>query len=171
MTAFIPSKIFPHLSRSALHRCLQRHGISRLPHLGKDNPRTEKKTLQPYQLGFFHLDISQVYTQVGKLYLFVAIDRTTQYSVAQLYDNQTAATAVKFLKALSASLPYPMHTVWTDNGPQFTAYRRDKFQHVFTQACKEEAIKHKLTQVGHPGTNGQVERMHRTLKEVLLSYA
>ncbi|PTW50055.1 hypothetical protein C8N38_10510 [Rhodovulum kholense] len=28
----------PHLTRSALHRCLQRHGISRLPDVEGDNP-------------------------------------------------------------------------------------------------------------------------------------
>jgi hypothetical protein len=34
----------PHLSRSALHRCLQRHGISRLPEVGGD--KHAKKALQ-----------------------------------------------------------------------------------------------------------------------------
>jgi hypothetical protein len=29
----------PHLTRSALHRCLQRHGISRLPDVEGDKPR------------------------------------------------------------------------------------------------------------------------------------
>jgi hypothetical protein len=28
----------PHLTRSALHRCLQRHGISRLPDITGDKP-------------------------------------------------------------------------------------------------------------------------------------
>src|SRR4029078_6740590 len=30
----------PHLTRSSLHRCLQRHGISRRPHTDGDKPRT-----------------------------------------------------------------------------------------------------------------------------------
>ena len=33
----------PHLTRSALHRCLQRHGISRLPQM---NDRAKEKALQ-----------------------------------------------------------------------------------------------------------------------------
>ena len=32
----------PHLTRSALHRCLQRHGISRLPEIEGDKPKRQK---------------------------------------------------------------------------------------------------------------------------------
>ena len=32
----------PHLTRSALHRCLQRHGISRLPDIEGDKPKRQK---------------------------------------------------------------------------------------------------------------------------------
>ena len=32
----------PHLSRSSLHRCLQRHDISRLPEVGGDKPPKKK---------------------------------------------------------------------------------------------------------------------------------
>ena len=33
----------PHLTRSALHRCLQRHGISRLPDMEGDKPKRQKR--------------------------------------------------------------------------------------------------------------------------------
>ena len=37
----------PHLTRSSLHRCLQRHGISRLPEVDGDKPDTRKfKTIR-----------------------------------------------------------------------------------------------------------------------------
>ena len=43
----------PNLSRSALHRCLQRHGISRLP----AGETTEKrKRFKPYDIGYVHID-------------------------------------------------------------------------------------------------------------------
>jgi hypothetical protein len=32
----------PHLTRSALHSCLQRHGISRLPDVGGDKPKRQR---------------------------------------------------------------------------------------------------------------------------------
>jgi transposase len=39
----------PHLSRSSLHRCLQRHGISRLPEVDGDLPT--KKKFKAYPIG------------------------------------------------------------------------------------------------------------------------
>ena len=63
----------PHLTRSALHRCLQRHGISRLPDIEGDKPKRQR--FKRYPIGFFHIDIAEVQTAEGKLYLFVSIDR------------------------------------------------------------------------------------------------
>ena len=60
------------------------------------------------------------------------------------------------------------HKILTDNGIQFT-YRllkkppKDK-EHPFDKLCGEYNIEHRLTQFSHPWTNGQVERMNRTLK-------
>ena len=34
-----------------------------------------------------------------------------------------------------------------------------------TRVCQEHGIDHRLTKTNHPWTNGQVERMNRTLKE------
>ena len=36
--------VIPHLTRSSLHRCLQRHGISRLPKADREKPKTFKHT-------------------------------------------------------------------------------------------------------------------------------
>jgi len=41
----------PHLTRSSLHRCLQRHGISRLPDMDGDKPRRQR--FKRYPIGFF----------------------------------------------------------------------------------------------------------------------
>src|SRR5271155_157398 len=61
----------PQLTRSALHRCFQRHGISRLPDL--DSQRPARKKFKVYPIGYFHVDLTEVHTAEGKLYLFVAI--------------------------------------------------------------------------------------------------
>jgi transposase InsO family protein len=37
--------------------------------------------------------------------------------------------------------------------------------HMFDMRCRENGIEHRLTKVRHPWTNGQVERMNRTIKE------
>ena len=43
----------PHLTRSSLHRCLKRHGISRLPEI--DGDKTTKRPFKRYPIGYFHL--------------------------------------------------------------------------------------------------------------------
>ena len=48
----------PTLSRSALHRCLQRHGISRLPKT--EESQSKRKTFKPTQIGYVHIDSAQL---------------------------------------------------------------------------------------------------------------
>jgi hypothetical protein len=108
----------PHLTRSSLHRCLQRHGISRLPEVTGDKPA--KKKFKSYPIGYFHIDIAEVHTEEGRLYLFVAIDRTSKFAFAQLHEKATRSVAGDFLRALIAAVPYKVHTVLTDNGTHFT---------------------------------------------------
>ena len=64
-------------------------------------------------------------------------------------------------------MPYKIHTILTDNGIQFTNRKVDKHAwiHIFDRICGENEIEHRLTKISHPWTNGQVERMNRTLKE------
>ena len=50
----------PNLTRSSLHRCLQRHGIGRLPDVGGE--KVTKKKFKAYPIGFFHIDIAEVQT-------------------------------------------------------------------------------------------------------------
>lgn len=155
----------PHLTRSSLHRCFQRHGIARLPEIAGDKP--QKKKFNTYPIGYFHIDIAEVQTEEGKLYLFVAIDRTSKFAFAELHERSTRENAVGFLRRLIEAVPYKIHTVLTDNGIQFTHQKRQKFafHHAFDRLCDECGIEHRLTKLNHPWTNGQVERMNRTLKE------
>jgi transposase InsO family protein len=160
----------PHLTRSSLHRCLQRHGISRLPQVEGDTP--DRRKFKAYPIGYFHIDIAEVRTEEGKLYLFVAIDRTSKFAFVELHEKADRPTAVRFLEALIAAVPYRLHTVLTDNGIQFADLPRNRDGwtaryrvHRFDQICRANGIEHRLTKPNHPWTNGQVERMNRTLKE------
>jgi hypothetical protein len=114
----------PHLTRSALHRCLQRHGISRLPDIEGDRPKRQK--FKRYPIGFFHIDIAEVQTGEGKLYLFVGIDRTAKFAVAQLVETADRRTAWEFLLHMLEAVPYEVHTILTDNGIQFAEQPRNR---------------------------------------------
>ena len=48
-------------------------------------------------IGFFHIDITEVRTEEGKLHLFVAIDRTSKFAFAKLYSRATMQNAKGFL--------------------------------------------------------------------------
>ena len=52
----------PQLTRSSLHRCLERHGISRLPEVEGDQPR--RKKFDTYPIGFFHIDLADFATVI-----------------------------------------------------------------------------------------------------------
>ncbi len=169
----------PQLTRSSLHRCLQRHGISRLPEV--DGTKPERRKFKAYPIGYFHIDIAKVHTEQGRLYLLVAIDRTSKFAYIELHEKATTRVAGNFLRALLKAVPYRVHTVLTDNGIHFTTpgnkcsaaseIRRaldhgEVFRaHSFELACAQHDIDHRLTKPRHPWTNGQVERMNRTLKE------
>lgn len=111
-------------------------------------------------------------TDEGKLYLFVAPDRTSRYAFARLVKRATGKAAQAFLDELVAAVPYQIHMVLTDNGIQFADLPKNRAGptamwrgHPFNLACHEHAIEHRLTKPNHPWTNGQVGWMNRTLKE------
>lgn len=160
----------PHLSRSSLHRCLKRHGCSVLPKK-QVSTSADKKKFKQYPIGYFHIDIAEVRTAEGKLYLYVAIDRTSKFAYAELHKSQTKMVAAEFLRNLIKAVPYKIHKVLTDNGIQFTNHDHHKnaFTHIFLRICNENQIEHRKTKVKHPWTNGQVERMNRTLKEATVN--
>jgi transposase-like protein len=56
----------PHLTRSSLHRCLQRNGISRVPQV--EGESSAKRKFKAYPSGYFHIDLAEVRTAQGKLY-------------------------------------------------------------------------------------------------------
>ncbi len=156
----------PHLTRSSLHRCLQRHGISQLPAVDGDKPA--KKAFKSYPIGFFHIDIAEVQTAEGKLHLFVAIDRTSKFAFVQLVESATRVTASAFLVELVRAVPYRIHTVLTDNGIQFRFPPRyadgptARFvTHMFAMRCRDHGIEHRYTKINHPWTTDKIEQPFR----------
>jgi transposase InsO family protein len=162
-----------------LHRCLQRHGISRLPDV--EDGKGIKRKFKSYPIGYFHIDIAEVRTAQGRLYLLVAIDRTSKFAFTELHEKATRRVAADFLLNLIKAVPYKIHTVLTDNGTHFTDPKGESWSvadikgmlergepfwaPAFEVACARNDIDHRFTKPRHPWTNGQVERMNRTIKD------
>ena len=90
----------------------------------------------------------------------------------QLVGSANRVTASSFLVALIAAVPYTIHTILTDDGIQFRFPPRyangptaRSITHMFAMRCRENGIEHRFTKIDHPWTNGQVERMNRTIKD------
>jgi transposase InsO family protein len=104
--------------------------------------------------------------------MFLAIDRVSKLVHVASFEAATKLNGAAFLREVVATFPYAIHTVLTDNGMAFADLPRYRdgptarwTGHVFDRVCREHGIEHKLTKPYHPWTNGQAERMNRTVKE------
>ena len=95
-------------------------------------PRLNK--FKTYPIGYFHIDIAGVRTEQGKLYPFVAIDRTSKFAFVEVHERATQRIAADFLNALIQAVPSEVHTVLTDNGVHFTTPGN---RHLLALYCKQ----------------------------------
>jgi hypothetical protein len=113
--------------------------------------KLSKKEFKACPIGYFHIDLAEVQTAEGKLYLYVAIDRTSKFAFVQLVKKTRRTSASAFLKALIAAVPYKIHTVLTDNGTRYADGPTARYAtHMFDMRCRENGIEHRLTKLKHP---------------------
>jgi transposase-like protein len=162
------------LSRSAIHRCLKRHGLSHRPKPAKPSVGVFEQA----PVGFIHIDLKHLPAlERHKSYAFVAIDRATRYVYLEIHPKRDADTAAGFLERFLAHFPHAVHTILTDNGAEFT----DRFavdmknkpkdkpsgRHPFDRLCALRGIQHRLTRPYRPQTNGLVERFNRRIVDAI----
>ena len=111
------------VSRSGLDRCLRRHGVGNLRDLKVKEAKPKHSAFKAYEPGYLHIDVKYLppmADQTSRHYLFVAIDRATQWVFIGIYSNKTAANARRFLRDLERACPLRIRTILTDNGKEFT---------------------------------------------------
>src|SRR5215217_395356 len=90
----------PKLTRSALHRCLERHGISRLP---RDPEKASKRgRFAETAIGYVHIDACELRLAGGKLFMFLATDRVTKFAHVGFFDANTKLNGAAFLREVVA---------------------------------------------------------------------
>ena len=166
----------PDVSRSALDRCLRRHGVGNLRDLKAKVARPGYSGFKAYEPGYPHIDVKdlpQMADQTSRRYLFVAIDRATRRVFIRIHSSRTAANARRFLRDLERACPIRIRTMLTDNGKEFTdrlfglRKREQSGKHEFDKLCAELDIEHRLTPPESPRTNGMTLRFNGRIDELL----
>ena len=172
----------PALSRSALDRCLRRHGVSRLSDLipVDESEKPIKKTFKDYLPGYIHVDIKylpQMADESSRSYLIVAIDRATRWVYMEIHADKSARSTSRFIANLIKKCPIKITKILTDNGKEFTdkytatGQREPTGNHPFDMACSNNDIEHRLTKPRTPQTNGMVERFNGRISSILKTTA
>ena len=99
-----------------------------------------------------------------RAYNFVIVDECTRWRFARAYEHLCAGSTVDFLERAKRSCPFPIHTIQTDNGQEFTYSLNPiakHLEHPMDTWCQANGIRHQLIPPGVKELNGKVERSHR----------
>jgi hypothetical protein len=150
----------PHLSRSSLHRCLQRHGVNRL----SAAPNADTAIVQDLSvLGDLQIDSAQVRSHDGPHHLFNAIEQASKFVFVQMGSQGDANAAADFLTTLTQCNPCRIRRVFTLDAAPFVSPGGES---PFAQVCREHGIEHCLAAVPDPWTRNSGSRMGDMLQDV-----
>lgn len=97
------------------------------------------------------------------LYQWTAIDECTRMRFVYGFEEHTPENTVKFLKMLINVFPFPIKTIQTDNGTEFTyKFISDTEKSPMDKFLEKLGIEHILIPPRTPWHNGKVERSHRS---------
>lgn len=137
--------------------------------------KKKKKNLNPHRKRYeltvpgqrLQLDVKYVPEFVGgkRAYNYVAVDECTRWRFAYAYSELNEHMTYDFLEKLRQECPFPIHTIQTDNGFEFTFKLNPQAkarEHLMDTWCRENGeIRHRLIPPGAKELNGKVERSHR----------
>ena len=105
--------------------------------------------------------ISFVQSRSGYIGCLVVVDHFSKFVVAVPIKNKQSSTIVgAFQRNILPFLPAVPTSLLTDNGPEFASSE-------FSGFLSRWNIKQKLTTPNHPSSNGAVERVNRTIQNLL----
>ena len=95
----------PNLTRSSLHRCLGRHGISRLP--DSQEKASKRGKFAETTIGYVHLNHCELRLTDGKLHMFLAIDRVSKFTYVEFHDRTKMPNGSALLHSVIEAFPLP----------------------------------------------------------------
>jgi AcrR family transcriptional regulator len=113
------------VSRASVHRCLRRHGISRLPEVRREYA----------PLGWFDLHVWPLGEHMHTHCLYVAVERRTRFIFAEVHPGARNGMA-DFLESMQKATPVTVRGVCLEQNGEITA----TFQRDLAIACADAAI-------------------------------
>ncbi len=159
----IDAKYGRRISHNRIHRVLKEMGLAR------DEPRKKERRKwvryeREYSNSMWHADWTLL---DGKGWLIAYLDDASRFIVGWgLFPEATSQRSLEVLKEAISKWGRPA-SILTDRGIQFYAQEADdrlRGLTAFEKYLIEEDIRHVLSRVNHPQTNGKVERFFGTVK-------
>lgn len=101
---------------------------------------------------------------LGKIWQYTACDTYSSYGYARIYRDKTSDSSIDFINYLVSSCRTgKINRVLTDQGTEFYNARFPDTESAFTIALRSHGIRHSVTKVAHPWTNGYAERLNQTI--------
>jgi len=154
-----------HIPHNRIHRFLKEEGLA------KDEPRKQRRRKwiryeRRYSNSLWHADWFEKKQDQVILFQDDASRFITGYGV---FSNATSKNTIHVLEQAMQIYGIPKQ-VMTDHGTQFTSLSRENCKdpkpNEFQQFLKGSQIKHIKSRVKHPQSNGKVERVILTLKQL-----
>lgn len=156
----------------SLYRVFARLGFRKQVESTKKKSRHLKHYETPAMLGEkWQLDVKHVpaacYTgrDGNKFYQYTIIDEASRERFIYPYLEQSSYSTVDFVKRAISYFGYTPKMIQTDNGAEFTHFKKTARIHPFDLFCNSLGITHKLIRPRTPWHNGKVERSHRNDQE------
>jgi transposase InsO family protein len=153
-------------SRSAVHRCLVRHGLI-TPEPRKRKRADYRRWERSRSMELWQMDVmgGVKLTDGTELKVVTGLDDHSRFCIsAKLAPRATARPVCEALAAALRRYGVP-DQILTDNGKVFTGrFGPGTGEVLFDRICRENGIRHLLTAPHSPTTTGKVERFHKTLR-------
>ena len=165
------SGVDPVPSRSAIYRCLRRHGLIELRRRRKRREEYRRwERDRPMQL--WQMDVmGGVLLEGGEeLKVVTGIDDHSRFCVAAGLVRRATSKAVCEVLAASLRRWGIPDEILTDNGKCFTGrFGPRPVEVLFDRICRENGISHRHTAPRSPTTTGKIERFHQSLRKEFLA--
>ena len=157
-------------SRSAIYRCLRRHGLIELRRRRKRRDEFRRwERERPMQLWQMDVMGGVMLTDGTELKVVTGVDDHSRFCVAAgLVTRATSKAVCQVLSGALSGYGIP-DEILTDNGKVFTGrFGPHPVEVLFDRICRENGIAHRHTAVRSPTTTGKIERFHQSLRKEFL---